>query len=72
MGGTGGMMPTGPRCGNAMVETGEACEANVAMTATCMSLGMGTGTLGCDPTTCMFDMDGCTDDMMGNAGAGGP
>jgi hypothetical protein len=69
----GGMIPQqppGPVCGNGMVETGEQCEANVAITASCASLGMGTGMLTCDPATCMFDTQMCAPDSM-TGGSGG-
>lgn len=69
MGGTGA--PPAAVCGNGVVEMGEACEANVALAETCMSLGMGSGMLSCDPMTCMYDMSMCAPPMMGTGGTGG-
>jgi hypothetical protein len=78
-GGTGGGgggaagMPAqmGPRCGDGVVQSGEACESGVAITANCASLNMGTGTLACDATTCMYDTSMCSGEMPPMAGMGG-
>jgi hypothetical protein len=48
-----------PRCGNGVVEAGEACEPGDLGGATCQSQGYQGGTLACDPATCELDTSGC-------------
>ncbi len=50
-----------PECGNDFVELGEECDGTV-LPDTCFSLGMGGGTLACDPVTCQYDTAACGDD----------
>ncbi|MFH0951073.1 MAG: hypothetical protein V1765_01190 [bacterium] len=48
-------------CGNGTIDEGEECEINPLNLngQTCASLKKGTGTLGCNPATCTFDVKQC-------------
>jgi hypothetical protein len=52
-------------CGN-----GGSCDPNNLGGASCTSLGLGAGTLVCDPLTCMYDTSMCHLST-GAAGSGG-
>jgi len=65
------------RCGDVCVPTGQCapcgngdamCDPGNLGGATCEGLGYGTGTLACDPDTCIYDTSMC---MMGGGGMGG-
>ncbi len=45
-------------CGNGRIDSGEVCDGDDLRGATCASLGLGDGTLGCDGD-CGFDDSGC-------------
>jgi hypothetical protein len=55
-------------CGDGMVSPGEQCDGGNLQGFDCASLGLGSGTLGCDPVTCTFDTSMC---MGGGGGTGG-
>lgn len=62
--------PAAPKCGDDKVDPGEACERNVAMTATCATMRPGsTGFLNCD-SNCKFDFSMCVMTTGGGAGTG--
>jgi glutathione peroxidase-family protein len=63
--GAGG--PGGVDCGNGVIDGAEQCDGTELGGASCESLGLGTGTLGCT-AECGFDSAGCTS---GNSGTGG-
>lgn len=73
---SGGPATTGPvddsggpsGCGDGMVSPGEQCDGINLQGFDCGSLGLGTGTLACDPMTCTFDTSMC---MGGGGGTGG-
>ncbi len=46
-------------CGDGDIDVGEQCDGNSLQGFTCSSLGLGGGTLTCDPF-CAFDTSGCT------------
>lgn len=56
-------------CGDGMVSPGEQCDGVNLQGFDCSSLGLGSGTLACDPMTCTFDTSMC---MGGGGGTGGP
>jgi len=56
MGGTGG---GGPVCGDGIINGNDQCDGDNLGGESCASLGEGTGTLGCDPVTCTFDVSMC-------------
>ncbi|MEK6879029.1 MAG: hypothetical protein AABY22_05445, partial [Nanoarchaeota archaeon] len=51
----------GAICENSVIEEGEDCEVNPLNLdgETCISLGFESGTLGCNPPTCKFDISQC-------------
>jgi hypothetical protein len=51
--------PTGRGCGDGMLSPGEQCDGMDLQGFDCESLGLGDGTLGCDPVTCTFDTSMC-------------
>jgi subtilisin-like proprotein convertase family protein len=55
-----------PGCGNAIVETPEACDGTALAGQTCISQGFGSGTLACD-AACAFDTSGCAAPFCGDA-----
>jgi hypothetical protein len=58
-------------CGNGMIDATEQCDGTMlGAMGTCMALGMGSGTLSCDPTTCRYDMSMCMG-MTNTGGTGG-
>src|SRR5688572_16314030 len=54
--------------GAGMVSPGEQCDGANLQGFDCTSLGLGTGSLGCDPVTCTFDTSMC---MGGGGGTSG-
>ncbi len=52
-------------CGDGFVSPGEQCDPPDFQGLDCSALGLGTGTLACDPVTCTFDTSMC------NTGSGG-
>ena len=58
-----------PPCGN-----GGSCNPNDLGGETCLGLGMGTGTLACDPVTCTYDTSMCegASNGMGMGGSSSP
>lgn len=50
---------TGPRCGNGIVEAGEACDGKDLLGLDCQQLGFASGQLACNQQTCRFDTSGC-------------
>lgn len=56
--------PTGPQCGNGIVESGEECDMNDLDGETCLTKGFDSGTLACKPAgdaeQCKFDTTNCT------------
>lgn len=68
---TGPVNPTGGgngMCGDGMVAPGEQCDGAMLQGFDCGSLGLGSGTLACDPMTCTFDTSMCSG---GGGGTGG-
>ncbi len=68
---TGPVNPTGGgngMCGDGQVAPGEQCDGAMLQGFDCGSLGLGSGTLGCDPMTCTFDTSMCSG---GGGGTGG-
>ncbi len=55
-------------CGDGMVSPGEQCDGADLQGLDCTSLGLGTGTLGCDPMMCTFDTSMCMSDSGGTSG----
>lgn len=55
-------MPMGRGCGDGMIAPGEQCDGADLQGFDCESLGLGGGTLGCDPRTCTFDTSMCDGD----------
>jgi hypothetical protein len=52
--------PNGGMCGNGVIDLGEQCDGANLQGFDCPSLGLGNGTLCCDPLTCTFDTSACT------------
>lgn len=57
------------RCGDGVLQAGEECEAGVVMEASCESLGLASGPLGCEASTCAFDVSMCVGCGNGEIGA---
>lgn len=55
-------------CGDGVVSPGEQCDGADLQGLDCTSLGLGTGTLGCDPMMCTFDTSMCMSDSGGTSG----
>jgi hypothetical protein len=55
-------------CGNDLVEPGEQCDGSNLQGFDCSSLGLGGGTLNCDPVTCTFDTSMCMATSGGSTG----
>lgn len=47
-------------CGDEEVDAGEQCDGENLQDFDCMGLGLGNGTLACDPVSCTFNTDACT------------
>lgn len=60
----------GGNCGNGTIEPPEQCDGVNLNQATCTSLGMGTGTLACNPGLCTFNVGGCMTGPMGGTTGG--
>lgn len=60
--------PTAGGCGDGVVSPGEQCDGADLQNLDCTSLGLGTGTLGCDPIMCTFDTSMCMNDSGGTSG----
>lgn len=58
----------GPACGDSSIDPGEQCDGADLQGFDCVSLGLGDGTLSCDPLTCTFDTSQCG--LVGNCGNG--
>lgn len=62
---SGGANTTGPiadgagNCGNGVIDAGEQCDGADLQGFDCRSLGLGGGTLACDPVMCVFDTSMC-------------
>lgn len=76
--GDGGALTPQPMCGNGTIETGEMCECPAGASSPCVvrdkdcsALMAGTGTLLCDPGTCMYVDDMCHSGAGGTGGSGG-
>jgi cysteine-rich repeat protein len=70
-GGSNGLAPPGPNCGDGIVNPDEQCDGNSLGGNTCSTATMGVrpgGALACR-SNCTFDLAGCTTN--GSAGAGG-
>ncbi len=67
---TTGPETTGPDggCGDGMVVPGEQCDGADLQGFDCASLGLGGGTLSCDPVTCSFDTSMCMSTSSGTSG----
>lgn len=48
-------------CGNGVIDAGvgEECEESISFTEDCSSLGLGVGSVECDPYTCKYDTSDC-------------
>ncbi len=55
-------------CGDGQVSPGEQCDGADLQGFDCASLGLGSGTLGCDPVMCTFDTSMCMSDTGGTSG----
>lgn len=55
-------------CGDGIVSPGEQCDGADLQDLDCTALGLGTGTLGCDPMMCTFDTSMCMSDSGGTSG----
>ncbi len=55
-------------CGDGVVSPGEQCDGADLQGLDCTALGLGTGTLGCDPMMCTFDTSMCMSDSGGTSG----
>src|SRR5262245_40276612 len=66
-GGHGGDGGANVNCGDGAVDVGEQCDGSDLAGETCMSLGLGNGTLACT-MRCQFDATGC--EMQGDCGDG--
>lgn len=58
----------GGGCGDGIVSPGEQCDGADLQDLDCTALGLGTGTLGCDPMMCTFDTSMCMSDSGGTSG----
>ncbi len=58
----------GGGCGDGVVSPGEQCDGADLQGLDCTALGLGTGTLGCDPMMCTFDTSMCMSDSGGTSG----
>ena len=56
------------RCENGELDSGEQCDGSLLNGSTCETLGMESGTLGCDPVACIYDTSMC---LTAESGAGG-
>lgn len=63
---TSGDPPGG--CGDGAIDAGEQCDGNNLQGFNCSSLGLGSGTLACDPVTCTFDTSMCGSTSGGTSG----
>ena len=63
--------PTGPVCGNGIVELGEQCDGDDLDGNTCETLGYVGGELLCDPVMCTYDASMCETDMGSTGGTTG-
>ncbi len=72
-GGGAGAGAVAGMCGNGVINAPEQCDGNaLGATLTCMAMNMGTGLLGCNPTTCTYDTTMCTGlSSTSGPGAGG-
>ncbi len=59
---------SGGGCGDGQVSPGEQCDGADLQGFDCASLGLGTGTLSCDPVMCTFDTSMCESDTGGTSG----
>lgn len=59
---------TAPVCGDGMVEGDEHCDGSDLGGASCASLGLGSGDLGCNTQTCNYDFGDCS--LMPDCGNG--
>lgn len=64
---TGAAEGGGEGCGDGAISPGEQCDGADLQGFDCAALGLGSGTLACDPVTCTFDTSMCT----GGGGGGG-
>ncbi|MEM6292984.1 MAG: hypothetical protein AAGA54_17040 [Myxococcota bacterium] len=55
-------------CGDGQVSPGEQCDGADLQGFDCASLGLGSGTLGCDDMMCTFDTSMCMSDTGGTSG----
>lgn len=53
-------VPNLPTCGNGIIEGTELCDGANLNGVNCITLGYNSGTLSCDPLTCVFDLSLCT------------
>ena len=53
-------------CNDGTMQANEECEGSNLMGETCSSLGVGNGTLSCNPTTCQFDTSTCGGGVCGD------
>jgi hypothetical protein len=60
--------PGGGGCGDGALEPGEQCDGANLQGFDCASLGLGAGTLSCDPVTCTFDTSMCSGGGVGTGG----
>lgn len=67
---SGGPADTGPvgNCGNGVIDAGEQCDGIDLQGFDCMSLGLNSGTLACDPMMCTFDTSMCSSTTGGTSG----
>lgn len=65
---TGNCGPVAGNCGNAAIDPGEQCDGADLQGFDCASLGLGGGTLTCNPAACVFDVSMCGG--VGNCGNG--
>jgi hypothetical protein len=65
---TTGTTGFGSTCGNGDVDAGEQCDGSDLQGFDCASLGLGGGTLECDPITCTFDTSMCVSIESGTTG----
>jgi len=59
---------SGPSCGDGDIDPGEQCDGNNLQGFSCNALGLGSGTLGCDPVMCTFDTSMCGTSSSGTGG----
>lgn len=55
-------------CGDGIVSPGEQCDGADLQGFNCESMGLGTGTLACDPVMCTFDTSMCMSTTSGTSG----